>query len=276
MAEIIRTDVYPIRGRRSAAYRDLLRSCRAELAEDGNCILPRFLSAWAVAACQYESRRIAGAAYRPKALQNVYYTHDDPSLSASDPRRRMFRRTSGFVPADKIRPGTCLRRLFEDEDLLRFMEACRAAGPLYRYADPLGDMVLNVLEENQTLPWHFDTPDFSVTVMVQTAEAGGRFEYASKVRSPQSENFAAVGEVLDGVSKRVRSVDLQPGDLQIFHGRFSLHRVTPVIGPRPRYTAVLGYVDEPDLVARPARVKQLFGRALPIHYARQVTDGLLD
>jgi hypothetical protein len=50
---------------------------------------------------------------------------------------------------------------------------------------------------------------------------------------------------------------LQPGDLQIFKGRYSLHRVTPLAGSRARYVAIFSYVEEPDMVGSPERSAQL-------------------
>ena len=75
-------------------------------------------------------------------------------------------------------------------------------------------------------------------------------------------------DVLDGVSDKVTTLELKPGDLQLFRGRYSLHRVAPLEGPTPRYVAIYSYVEEPDMVATPERCKQLYGRVLPIHYER--------
>ena len=71
--------------------------------------------------------------------------------------------------------------------------------------------------------------------------------------------------VLDGVSDRVKSLALEPGDLQLFKGRYSLQRVGPLKGSVPCYVAILPYVEQPDIVETPERVKQLHGRVLPIH-----------
>lgn len=65
------------------------------------------------------------------------------------------------------------------------------------------------------------------------------------------EHFDAVTHVLDGTSDQVRTLILQPGDLQIFLGRHSLHRVAPIAGTRPRYVGIFSYVDQPDMVATP-------------------------
>jgi hypothetical protein len=71
---------------------------------------------------------------------------------------------------------------------------------------------------------------------------------------------------------------LEPGDLQIFAGRYSLHRVTPLVGPTARYVAIFSYVEEPGMVGSPERTGQLYGRVLPIHVERAGlrADALVD
>jgi hypothetical protein len=36
----------------------------------------------------------------------------------------------------------------------------------------------------------------------------------------------------------------------------------------PHYLAILSYVEQPDMVGTPKRLKQLYGRVLPIHLER--------
>ena len=273
---IFNLERYPISTVGGDSYSSLVDRCREKLAEDGSCVLHEFVNLPALKQMQKEASQISPKAYRTNTEQNVYYSTDDATLDSAHPARQFFRRSSGFVAADYITEDMALRQMFESEALRRFMEDCRDAGPLFRYADPLGDMVLNVVGNGQTLPWHFDTPEFSVTVMIQKAQNGGEFEYAPNIRSVGDENFDAVKGVLQGDRTYVKRAPLEAGALQMFHGRCSLHRVRPVDDGRERITAVLGYVDEPDIVARPHRVRQLFGRALEIHHEREITDGLLD
>ena len=84
----------------------------------------------------------------------------------------------------------------------------------------------------------------------------------------QGENFDDVRDVLDGCSDQIRTLKLEPGDLQLFKGRYSLHRVAPLKGQTPRYVAIFSYVETPDMVGSPIRTKQLYGRVLPIHLER--------
>ena len=83
--------------------------------------------------------------------------------------------------------------------------------------------------------------------------------------------------VLDGDRGPVRSLELRPGDLQLFRGRFALHRVTTVRGTTPRHTAILAYSDRPGVVGSETRTRQLFGRVAPAHLAGSArSDTLLD
>ena len=65
-------------------------------------------------------------------------------------------------------------------------------------------------------PGHFDTNNFTNTLVIQSADEGGLFEYAPNIRQ-DGENFEAVKAVLDGVSDQVKSLALEPGDLQLFN-----------------------------------------------------------
>lgn len=67
----------------------------------------------------------------------------------------------------------------------------------------------------------------------------------------------------------VNQLDLRPGDMQIFKGRFSMHRVTKNAGKKRRVIALPTYVTDPYSVNRPAHSEHLYGRALPIHYERE-------
>ena len=142
----------------------------------------------------------------------------------------------------------------------------------------MADVIVNAASEGNGFPWHFDTNNFTVTLALQNADRGGAFEYAPMIRDSQNENFDEVSKVLDGTSEKVISLQLNPGDLQLFKGRYSLHRVAPLEGTTPRYVAIFSYVEEPDMVGSVERTQQLYGRTLPIHHERAGCrgDALID
>ncbi len=117
--------------------------------------------------------------------------------------------------------------------------------------------------------------------MTQEPEEGGIFEYCPHIRAPGDENLDGVGRVLRGEDpERIKQLDLRPGDLQLFRGRYSLHQVSRVGGTRERHTAVLGYAKRPGVVGPMERTRQLYGRVAEVHILAErqgadSSDGLI-
>lgn len=265
-SDLIDYERYPIH--RDGPQRGILiERVRADLASDGCAVIKRFLTARGVAALAAEAEGVADKGHRSFNRTNAYFTKDDPGLSSDDPRRRFFDRSNSFVPADNFRKDGPLRTIHDSRGFDGFIKDCLQEKAFYRYADPLADVIVNVAEEGNGFPWHFDTNNFTVTIAIQNAEQGGAFEFAPRIRDG-GENFDEVARVLNGTSDKVKVLNLEPGDLQIFRGRYSLHRVAPLIGPRRRYVAIFSYVEEPNMVGAPERAMQLYGRTLPIHHER--------
>jgi hypothetical protein len=277
--DLIDFERYPI-STHGAARDAILTDVRDALESRGCAVLRGFLTPEGVAATVAEADGVADKGHRSYSRTNAYFTAEDLSLPASDPRRRFFDRSNAFVPADNFRPDGALRTVFDCDGFDTFIRDCLQVPEdrFFRYADPLADVIVNTAVEGNGFPWHFDTNNFTVTLALQNAERGGAFEYAPMIRDSEDEHFEEVSKVLDGTSDRVISLKLEPGDLQLFKGRYSLHRVAPLEGSTPRYVAIFSYVDAPDMVGSVERVRQLYGRTLPIHHERagQRSDALLD
>jgi len=277
-SELINLDQYPINQPGTELDRRI-DAVRAELARDGCAVLRGFITPKGVDALAREADENATHAHRSFNRTNAYFTEDDPALPEAHPKRRFFDRSNAFIPADNFATGGALRQIYDAPGFDDFIRECLEEKAFFRYADPLADAIVNMAEAGPGFPWHFDTNNFTVTLAIQNAEAGGDFEYAPAIRDAHgNENFDEVAQVLDGTSDQVTTLHLEPGDLQIFRGRYSLHRVGPLSGIRPRYVAILSYVDQPDMVATPERAKQLYGRVLPIHLERAGlrSDTLMD
>ncbi len=271
-------DTYPIHEMDSMRYQALLDRVRAELAVDGCSVLRGFVRADGIERLTAEADRTAPCGHRSFNRTNAYFTKDDPTLPESHPARRFYDRSNAFVPADNFGPDSGLRAIYEWSSFPTFIKAALNEEKFYPYADPLADVIINVVEEGDGFPWHFDTNNYTVTLAIQNGTSGGAFQYAPNLRTATEENFDNVSAVLDETSDEVRTLELHPGDLQIFKGRYSLHRVAPVMGPRKRYVAIFSFVEEPGMVGSPERARQLYGRVLPIHLERagQRADALID
>ena len=267
---------FPI-NQEGASRSALVARVRSDLARDGCAVIKRFLTPAGIEALAAEAESVADKGHRSFNRTNVYFTKDDTSLPADDPRRQFFDRSNAFVPADNFAKSGPLRTIHDSLGFDQFIQDCLQERAFYRYADPLADVIVNVAQAGNGFPWHFDTNNFTVTIAIQNAESGGAFEYAPRIREGD-ENFAEVARVLEGTSDKVKVLHLEPGDLQIFRGRYSLHRVAPLSGNRPRYVAIFSYVQEPNMVGAPERAMQLYGRTLPIHHERagQRSDTYID
>tara|TARA_B100000927_G_scaffold40184_1_gene28743 strand:- start:91 stop:942 length:852 start_codon:yes stop_codon:yes gene_type:complete len=278
LLKLINLSDYPI-DQPSGKLSKVIDRVRADLEKDGCAIIRGFLSKEGVSELIKETTDVAHLAHHSSALTNAYFTADDPSLPKSHPKRQFFERSNAFIPADNFAKSGALRSIFDHEGFDEFIRAClnEPKDKFFRYADPLADAIVNVSTEGYGFPWHFDTNNYTVTLAIQNATEGGEFEYAPMIRH-KDENFTEVSKVLKDQSQMVKSIVLQPGDLQLFKGRYSLHRVAPLKGSVPRYVAILSYVEEENMVGSVERTKQLYGRVLPIHYERagQRADNFID
>jgi len=267
IADIVDTARYPI-NETGEALNALVARAQADLEADGCAVLKGFVRPAYIEQLVAECERVAPAAHRNFSRTNVYFTQDRPQLSPSHPLRRFYDRSNAFVPADNLGSDSLIRALYEWPPFAPFIQKALGAPRFHRYADPLADVIVNLAVPGGGFPWHFDTNNFTVTLAIQNAEAGGDFEYSPWLRTPTDENYPGVEAVLDGDPSRIRTLHLEPGDLQIFKGRYSLHRVTPLSGTTVRYVAIFSFVEQPGMVGSPERTRQLYGRVLPIHIER--------
>ncbi len=268
-SEYIDVERYPVNQPQSAGFHDMVTMIQSELASDGCAVLKGFVRADKIPDLIEEADRASPHGHHSMNRTNVYFSQDDETLDISHPRRRFFDRSNSFIPADNFGSDSALRAIYEWPLFFDFIREAldEPEDSFFRYADPLADVIVNMAGEGNGFPWHFDTNNFTVTLAIQNADEGGDFEYAPNIRSG-GENFEAVRDVLDKTSDRVTKLRLEPGDLQIFKGRYSLHRVAPLKGDTPRYVAIFSYVEQEGMVGSPERTKQLYGRVLPIHLER--------
>jgi hypothetical protein len=279
LGDLVSLDRYPLDRPGSPEWDAAVGRVRGDLARDGCSVLRGFVRPALRDRLRDEGAAVAPHAHRAVEIVNVYNTAPDPALPADHPAHRTVERGNAFVPGDRLPPDLLMARLHRA--LPGFVAACVGEPEVFPLADPLAGLCLNVVEPGREHPWHFDTNEFAVTLLTQAPSGGGEFEYVPAIRSGSDERFDAVAAVLAGSRDGVRSLTLQVGDLQIFRGRYALHRVTAVTGSRERHTAILSYSARPDVVGSVERTRQLFGRVLPEHRAahaaaRSRTDGLLD
>jgi hypothetical protein len=268
-ADLIDLDRYPILELAALPARELIARCRRELADVGALALPGFLKPRVTEALAAEAGALASLSYDVREEHTVYFKPADPSFPEGHPRRRLIHSNKGGVSYDHIPGDAILRRLYEWDVLMAFIAAALGEKRLYRHADPLAALNVNVAREGQILNWHFDRTDFSATLSLQSAEAGGTFEYLPWLRNEADQNYAGIARVIDGAREGVRTLPFDAGTLALFRGHHSLHRVTPTRGQRDRLVAVLSYVRAPGVTFTPGARQLFYGHSEPGAPARR-------
>lgn len=169
---------------------------------------------------------------RDDALNSVRFRDDASSLAA---------KASTLVPADALAPRGPIRRLFENPEFLALI--CRVTGQsLVRMVDDIADAPLNIMPPGTEMDWHTDFVDVSASLLLQSCEGGGEFQVRSAAGEPE------------------RTITFTEGDLLIFAGGETQHRITRVVGDRPRMAALFGFVlDGSRKLPRDKRIA-VFGR----------------
>ncbi len=280
--DVVDVDRYPIhRAGSTTELGELSADVAAALDRDGAVLLPGFIRPAALAAMATD---IAKRAVHVPILEqpaSVYASRrdDHAGVDPDDPRHRELSRLAGHVTRDMIPAYTDAHRLYVSGAFKRFVAAVVGCGRVFEYADPLAGLVATVLPPGGCYSWHYDTNEFVLTIVLQPADRGGSFEYHQDLRRPGDENLDGLRRVLDGIAPPPRRVDSRPGDLCLFRGRYSLHRVTPVEGVRYRHALVLSYTDRPGVIGPLERTRAVYGRVTEQHLLAAATgsgaDGLI-
>ncbi len=280
--DLVDLDAYPLHEPESAGYRAAVDRARRQLVDTGCALNKDFVrpDALAVLAAEIEANK-PDTHFSVQNMNPYFHTTMNPHFPLDHPVNTFIERSSGFIPGDSWAPGCANYALFRAPEGARFLADCLSIPALYCYADPLAGLTSNILDPGQQFTWHFDTNDFAVTVLVQEADEGGLFEYVPDIRTADDEGFDRIAAVLADRGEGVVTLDLRPGDLQIFKGRYSLHRVTRVSQHSlPRHAAIFAYTEHDNVIGRVERTQQLFGRVLPEHIAAEESrvrgDALLD
>jgi len=280
--QLINLEHYPINQPGTTGYDDAVDHARTGLRADGCAVIKDLMRPDAVTLLGEEIWDRKGTTHFSTQVINPYFHFNhNPDYADNHPMNTFLERSSGFIPGDSWEATTAMRYLFEHPDVANFLADCLEIDELHPYADPLAGLTANILDPGQQFTWHFDTNEFAVTVLIEEADQGGLFEYVPNIRSDGDEGFEHIQHVLTGGRDGVRTLDLRPGDMQIFRGRYSLHSVSRVeTNSKPRHAAIFAYTEKPGVIGRLERTEQLFGRVLQAHIdaeqARVRTDQLID
>ena len=265
LPSLIDTDRYPLDKPGSAQWRRLATETRRSMRETNCAQLHGFLKADAIAAMVAEIGAKEEQFDEVSNACNAYFSPDDPSLPETHPIRMLQRENGRSLCRDRMDEDGPMPALFASDELLGFV--CEVIGRqvLYRHADPMTSILVNVARDGEGTIWHFDSNEVTITILLQKPEAGGEFEYIPNLRTEDEPNYDAVAAAIRGDRSGVTTARAGAGSLQIFAGRYSLHHVTKTIGATERYILVLAYADKPGLQTSKWSMIESFGRCHALH-----------
>ena len=267
---------FPIHEFQSSKYQQIVKEAQEALEFDGCYVLPSIVKKTAINDMREESTKIESLAHYTSNKVNVYFSKDDPTYPNDHPRRFFMERSNGFVSGDKFPENSIIKKLYYSEELKNFIADCLGI-PIYHYADPLASLTMNVNKPGDRFSWHYDTNEFTVTMLVQDCDEGGVFQYVPNIRNKEDECYDEVLKLLKGDKSRIKEIKLNEGDLQLFKGRYALHRATRAEGSKTRNLVVFTYTEKENVIGSSYRSEELYGKTLDVHKEKRVrSDSLKD
>lgn len=240
---------------------EFIATCQQTLAADGALVLSRFFTSTLIDAVLADTDGREDDAFYAAASHNIWLTPPDLARGPDHIFNRQITSTKGLLADDQISATSPLRVVYGDAGLRRFVASVVGVDVLHPYADPLSSINVHFHRDGEELGWHFDNSSFAVTALIRAPQAGGVFEYAPGLRTSETgrEDFGAVAAAVDR-RVGVRTLDFGEGDLVLFRGRNSMHRVTPSVGSATRVLVVFAWNDEPGISLSDAAKQTFYGR----------------
>ena len=190
LSTIVNLKQYPIQDLDSHVIKELIKKCKNDLDQFSCSTIPNFILPKSLKIMNTELEKQINKVYMSKESINPYLnSKDDPSLEKNHPKRIFSKRYNGYLNSDLFEKDSEMKFLYEQEELLKFVSACVGISPIYRWADPLACHAYNIMKSDGILPWHFDSCEYTLSIMLQKPKKGGIFEYCPNIRKPGNENF---------------------------------------------------------------------------------------
>ena len=168
LSTIINLKQYPIQDLGSHIIKELIKKCKNDLDQFSCSTIPNFILPKSLKIMNAELEQQINEVYMSKESINPYLnSKDDPSLEKSHPKRIFSKRYNGYLNSDLFKKDSEIKILYEQEELLKFISACVGISPIYRWADPLACHAYNIMKSDGILPWHFDSCEFTLSIMLQ-------------------------------------------------------------------------------------------------------------
>jgi hypothetical protein len=261
MNRLIDLDRYPLHQLESVAAQQLLQQCIDDLEHGGMFTLEGFLRPEVIDDMLPNLlQRIERESFTHEREHNIYFDDKLEGLPRDHPALARVKTVNHTLCGDQL--AEPLRRVYQWSGLIDFLARVMDKVALYPMDDPLA--CANVLSyfEGEGLNWHFDRSEFTTTLLLQAPHQGGEFQYRHELRSDTNPNYDGIARLLRGEDNEVATLRLGAGDLNVFKGKNTAHRVTPPVGELARVVTVFSYYETPGRMFSDEENLGFYGRTV--------------
>ncbi|MFT5221417.1 MAG: hypothetical protein ACI9LO_000909 [Planctomycetota bacterium] len=260
MHNLLDLERYPLQLAGSAQTRALVEQCREDLQRDGMFTLSGLVRPDAIEAMLPALiAKVNSEAFNHAREHNIYFRNDIDDIPAHHPALALQQTINHTLCGDQL-ADIVLNKIYEWPPLAAFLAEVMGTPGLYVMDDPLARLNVMTYFEGEGLNWHFDRAEFTTTLLLQAPHSGAIFQYRQGLRSETDPNYDGVAKLLEGADPKVESLQLAAGDLNVFKGKNTAHRVTVTEGERARMIAVFSYYDSPGRVFSAEEQQGFYGR----------------
>ena len=238
-----------------------INKCQLDIKSNSILKLDNFLNDEAIHKLQKEAKKLQKKAYYCSQFHTILLNTKNNKFKNNDPCNIEVKSNKGCVPHDLIPKNSILNKIYKSDDFKKFIIETLQIDKIYPYKDLLSGINYNYYEKKQQLGWHFDNASFAITLMIQSPDSGGVFQYFTKGRDYENNYIdkKLIKKIIDG-KENCNELIVNPGTLILFYGRNYLHRVTPVTSNKGRVLVTLNYNLEPDIELSTNAKETFFGR----------------
>lgn len=244
MNKLIDLERYPLDRLDDEAGKTLVARCVDELERNGMFTLEGFMRREAIdAMLPGLLERIAHESFTHEREHNIYFDDGFTGVAPDHPALARVKTVNHTLCGDQISDE--LRQVYLWPALADFLARVMRKPALYPMDDPLACANVMGYYEGEGLNWHFDRSEFTTTLLLQAPIQGGDFQYRHALRSADNPNYDGIAQLMRDEDPAVSTLKLGAGDLNVFKGIDTAHRVTPPVGDRARVITVFTYYETP-------------------------------
>ena len=160
---------------------EYIQYCNDEIKKNSILILNDFLTNDCLSELITEAYGLQDQAFYCSQNHTILLNKQDKLSDLNDPLNREVVSDKGCVPHDLLNQQSKLNILYQSNIFKNFLKGVLNLKDIYPYSDTLSSINYNYYQKSQQLGWHFDNASFAITLMIQSSDKGGEFQYVSTV-----------------------------------------------------------------------------------------------